>query len=409
MVRNIVGPPARGADFFDREEQVELLWNRLETGNVLLAAPRRFGKTSLMYRLLDEPQPGWKPIHVDAESIREPVNFIVALLDALMADRQIRKFLVTSWNKAYNWARGLIEDVTVSAPGTGDVGLKIKLKNSIGVLWQDRGEALLRSLRTFDKRKKILIIIDELPIMLSLFRDHGMEDTETRAFLYWFRKLRTDPRIGLLNCRFLVGGSIGIDPYLSRLEAVDSFNDFERMPLGELHPDKAAVFLKALLESRSLKINAEAQKAVLDLIGAPIPYFIQVFVSEIASAVAAGATRIGPKSIEELYHNRILSAACKTYFQHYADRLRHYEKPEERAAKDLLKELALAPEPGCVGAERLMQIFTESLGVEGTRDAFARIIGELENDFYVRYRTRQEGYAFASKILRDWWRRYYAF
>ncbi|MDO9229871.1 MAG: hypothetical protein Q7U03_09945 [Syntrophales bacterium] len=72
MVKNIVGTPARGADFFDREELVGLLWKRLETGNILLAAPRRFGKTSVMYRLLDRPEPGWKPIHVDAESIREP-------------------------------------------------------------------------------------------------------------------------------------------------------------------------------------------------------------------------------------------------------------------------------------------------------------------------------------------------
>ncbi|MBI1924124.1 ATP-binding protein [Candidatus Poribacteria bacterium] len=59
MLRNIVGPPARRDDFFDREETVELLWERLASGNVLLAAPRRFGKTSLMYRLIDEPRDGW--------------------------------------------------------------------------------------------------------------------------------------------------------------------------------------------------------------------------------------------------------------------------------------------------------------------------------------------------------------
>ena len=63
MIKNIVGTPARGGDFYDREQLIDLLWDRLDTGNVLLAAPRRFGKTSVMYRLIDEPEQGWKPAH----------------------------------------------------------------------------------------------------------------------------------------------------------------------------------------------------------------------------------------------------------------------------------------------------------------------------------------------------------
>lgn len=41
-IRKIVGPPARGDDsfdFFDREEELALTWQRLEGGNVLLALP----------------------------------------------------------------------------------------------------------------------------------------------------------------------------------------------------------------------------------------------------------------------------------------------------------------------------------------------------------------------------------
>ena len=98
MIKNLVGPPARGKDFYNREELIELVWEYLQQGNnILLAAPRRYGKTSLMYYLIDKTKVGWKAIHVDAESIREPVNFIIALLDALMADRHIRKFLISTW------------------------------------------------------------------------------------------------------------------------------------------------------------------------------------------------------------------------------------------------------------------------------------------------------------------------
>lgn len=127
MVRNIVGPPARESDFFNREELISLIWDRLQACNILLAAPRRFGKTSIMYRLLDKPKHGWKPVHVDAESIREPVNFIIAILDALMADHKIREFLASSWKKAGHWTKQFFPDVELKTP----LGVDFKIKNQI--------------------------------------------------------------------------------------------------------------------------------------------------------------------------------------------------------------------------------------------------------------------------------------
>jgi AAA+ ATPase superfamily predicted ATPase len=56
MVENRVGPPVRGKDFYGREAFVKLVSDKLKVGYVLLAAPRRFGKTSVMYRLMDAPQ-----------------------------------------------------------------------------------------------------------------------------------------------------------------------------------------------------------------------------------------------------------------------------------------------------------------------------------------------------------------
>ena len=44
MLSSRVGPPVRGEDFFGRDAFVELVSDKLKGGNVLLAAPRRFGK-----------------------------------------------------------------------------------------------------------------------------------------------------------------------------------------------------------------------------------------------------------------------------------------------------------------------------------------------------------------------------
>ena len=105
-----------------------MLWDRLDSGNVLLASPRRFGKTSLMYRLLDKPQPGWIPFHIDAESIREPTNFIITLIASLTSDNKIRNFLIDKWGKTSKWIRNLFEGVEISTPM--DVEIKLKIKPS---------------------------------------------------------------------------------------------------------------------------------------------------------------------------------------------------------------------------------------------------------------------------------------
>ena len=53
MVAICVGGVPRGEDFFDREEFMKNLWETLKNNNVLLLAPRRYGKTAVMHKLED--------------------------------------------------------------------------------------------------------------------------------------------------------------------------------------------------------------------------------------------------------------------------------------------------------------------------------------------------------------------
>lgn len=48
MADLIVGPPATGERFYDREELIKQIWERLDSDNILFVAPRRFSKTSVM-------------------------------------------------------------------------------------------------------------------------------------------------------------------------------------------------------------------------------------------------------------------------------------------------------------------------------------------------------------------------
>ena len=48
-MRNVTGPPVMGDDLYGRQQDIDRLWSRLEGGeHLLMLAPRRVGKTSLM-------------------------------------------------------------------------------------------------------------------------------------------------------------------------------------------------------------------------------------------------------------------------------------------------------------------------------------------------------------------------
>jgi hypothetical protein len=83
MVHNRVGSPVRGEDFFGRDNFVRQVSDKLSEGNhVLLAAPRRFGTTSVMYRLMDRPLWDYHVVHADLEGLDHSADLIARLLES---------------------------------------------------------------------------------------------------------------------------------------------------------------------------------------------------------------------------------------------------------------------------------------------------------------------------------------
>lgn len=64
-----IGPPVTPDDFFNREEIIENLWDTLEHHSVLLAAPRRVGKSSLMLKLIMEPRAAFEVLWLDGQDL----------------------------------------------------------------------------------------------------------------------------------------------------------------------------------------------------------------------------------------------------------------------------------------------------------------------------------------------------
>jgi len=397
MVINRVGPPVRGNDLYGRDAFVNLLWSKLGRGNILLAAPRRFGKTSVMYKLIDDPKSDFKIIHADLEHLSEPADLIVELMVKLTSDNRMAQLiegLAAKTSEALHGIRTATDELSA-------FNFKIKLKDEIRPNWQESGKQLFKKLESAGQ--PVLFILDEFPMMIDrMARLDGKRD-EARYLLRWLRALRESPE--LHTVRFLIAGSIGIGTVLNQLGEISAINDFEQLRLGPFTPEVADSFLVELAKTDHLDLSDECRKTVVDLVGVPVPFFLQILYSEIAKATQLDGMPLLPQAIEKLYRDKVLGVDCKTYFDHYYGRLRDYYQPaEEKALKRLLREMARVPG---LSQDNCFAIYRDAIGEEADQEVFVGTLSNLENDFYIRFDHESNQYQFACKILRDWWLRHY--
>lgn len=397
MVNNRVGAPVRGTDFYGRAPLVELIWQKLRNGNILLAAPRRFGKTSVMYRLIDEPHFDFKVVHADLEHMIEPAELISQLAVQLAKDTRLTRIA----NSLSYFPKTLWTRFKQTFSEVDLLKVKVKLREQLRPHWQESGEELFK--RIADSENMILFVLDEFPMMIDRMARSAKHREEARTMLRWLRALRQSPTTR--NVRFLIAGSIGIGHVLNQLGEISAINDFEQVRLEPFPPKMAMGLLAELERSERITLSDPCKRKMLKLIGTHVPYFIQIIFSETAKAHAQGGEPITPKRIEKIYRDKVLGVDCKTYFDHYYGRLRDYYQPqEEKAIKRILRELAVV---GHLTRDACNQFYRENLGGRSNIEEFNRLMTDLENDFYIRFDATSRQYEFASKLLRDWWLRHY--
>ena len=122
-----VGNPAIGEDFIDREKEIAQILSALEKDNVLLIAPRRFGKTSIMRRLEKELlNRGEISIFLEVEDVSSPQRFLSEIIMALVDNEKIRQKtnIFSALKGGFQWLKENIDELETPV-------LKAKLRSSI--------------------------------------------------------------------------------------------------------------------------------------------------------------------------------------------------------------------------------------------------------------------------------------
>jgi hypothetical protein len=391
MVTNRVGQPVRGDDFFGREQEQGLCWEYLDSDHLLLLAPRRVGKTSLMLKLEDDAVArGYEAAYMSSAEATDEAAFVQRLYETvgeLTAWRGI-------WQRLSDGPAGrMLKSIQKIDVG----GFSVELGGAEREQWALLGEKLARAIE--QQEGKCLLLIDELPVfVLSLLRQDPSGE-RARRFLTWFRGLRqrsaTDGGL-----RWLLAGSIGLDTVAARLNLGDTINDLRIFHLGPFSRTVADALLQELGATYKLPLSEEVRGHILQRVGWTIPFYLQLSFSELRGR--CDGVRPGIAHVDAVFDD-LLRPAKKAYFDYWRQRLaEELGKPDASHALALLN--AIAVDESGASRSSLSQVLGQHVrNSEQRKEKLRYLLDVLESDGYVVDSGEGERFRFRSPLLREFW------
>ena len=398
--------PVDPVDLRFREGFLAELWETLRTGHVVLTAPRRTGKTSVMDHLRDRPENGFSVVSINVQDLSHPADLFQVLLDGFHDAYPdfVRERLAAGW-ELVSRALGRVEAIDV---GTFKLALRDSDPDWRGN-WRRHGDTFLARARS--TRVPILFIIDEFPdMLLNVSRE---DERLLREFLAWFRTQRQRPAPSRDPIRWLVGGSVNLAGTLDGLGLVDRINDLEDVSLPPLTNGDIETFVVDMLGGRGVPFDGDVPGRLVARLGRPIPLFMQMATQDLYRMWKRERRRIVAADVDTVFDAMVVGSAVRTQLQHFHSRIRrYYAEPKDSIVHALLAQISVSGS-GLKRAtllqetERALADLGVTLPTHERRQLFNQLLLDLENDFYV-VEVEEGYYDFASGVLKSWWRKYHA-
>ena len=397
-MRNIIGSPMNPEDLFDQEVVLRKIWRHLKDQHLVLLAPRKFGKSSVLLHLEKFPGKGWSTVFLDVSYMKTPEEFIGHLLGALIEKHD---WILKSWHalrKVPDRFRKLLEnlDIGFNAAGTG-ANISIALRETEEQSWQDIAATFLRALDEQKGKKKLLILIDEIGKMIE-FMSQQNEREDAKALMNWFKSIRAGKPKNLANVRFVVSSSIGVDRVVKKLGVPDAMEDFFPIYIDALPNNKAVELFRLLAETYALSAEEAVWERAVELLGGGVPEFIHMFFSELRDIEQP----ITVHRLESVYEEKMLGTRWRRSFMEYIDRFDRYGPDVRNVMIDILVNVA---REGKATRRYLQKVYNERRGEKSDPLEFQELLADLEADFYLA--SGKEGYFFMVKMLEDWILKFY--
>jgi len=390
-----VGNWVEGKDFWDRERELKNLIELLqEDANVLITAPRRIGKTSLIRETARRMDNKYICLLIDLQKCDSPVDAVTELSIATKAYKPL-------WNKTKETFENILKTVKGNVDTLGIDKLSIKLRDSISNDWKTKGNQICDIMST--SGIPVIIFLDEFPLLVNrlLKGPNFMLTPErlsiTEEFLSWIRAITIQYKKKL---RLVITGSIGLEPILRQAGLSSTMNTFTPFEITSWDRKTASGCLQALANNYGLIFEDQTKDKIIDLIECCIPHHVQMFFSYIYDdCKRRNNMKCKPKDAERIYNASMLSTRGHAELSTYEERLKVVLGENTLPlALELLTEAAVTGKLTTQTAKILLNDFPPEK--EYTDDTLREVLSILEHDGYLK--KKEKHYVFISKLVRDW-------
>ncbi|SMF02787.1 ATP-binding protein [Desulfovibrio gilichinskyi] len=393
-----IGNYVTGDRFWGREDELELLQNYLVEGaNVSILAQRRIGKTSLMHETAKRLPDEFIPLHIDLQACNTAADLVKKVAVATKPYDKLWRKILSPFKNMLASTKDNLDSISVDS-------FKIKFKEGVSEdNWQDKGTQVLEILA--DHEKRVVLFIDELPIMISRMLDESPDrgKNEVHIFLSWLRE-KSQKYKGKISMVF--AGSIGLEPVLNRAKISADMNHLTTFRLEPWRDSVALSCLHALAAHRQLNLPDESARRMIELLGCNIPYHVQLFFANVREHILlTKPSALKPGVINEIFQEKMISSRGHAELVHMEERLdKELDKAELQLAKSILTQAAVI---GFVESGGMCKLFDRhAFSKEDRVNILPRLCEILVSDGYLK-KNEAGKYVFVSNLLHKWWENKY--
>ncbi len=385
-MKTITGSPARKGQFFKRPDIRKKILKAIGANeNLLISAPRRVGKSSILLDLVDAPDENYYAVFADTEAITSAEDFFKVILQAILDADKIESFGFFNHDikdKLKKWT-SRVASITI-----GRLGVEITKQDKKA--YYEEFIEFLTDIKL--DGKKILLLIDEFPITVEKIQDaHGT--AQAVHFLSQNRALRQNPAFQE-KIQFVYTGSIGLFTAVKRIQATDKINDLREIKIPALTREEAIELLTNLMKE---ECHQEPSKEIADYILTKldwwIPFYFQLIVRELSDFLHNNT--ITKETVNAAFEKVIENG--NIYFEHFKDRLQKVFKSLD-ALKFVDEFLLTVKLNADINYPKAMNLAEK----HNVRTELDNILEVLKHDGYIVELNNH--YTFYSPILKRWWK-----
>jgi uncharacterized protein len=378
----IIGNTATGDYYFDRPEIINQIWDEVKKGNhVLIAAPRRVGKSSVMEYMIENCPKGTKCIFRNIQGIKSEEDFYEALYEVIISC--LKKFDKIG-NSFIEYIKGIkLEKISSEGLDFGD-------RKAINYL--AKINELLPKLKA--NELKIVLFLDELPEVLHNLHK-AQKSSEAKAILDNLRTWRLLPILKEHFCMVLAG-SVGIHHVVKTIDGrISDINDLGKVKFEALAEPEAQSYINWATDDATVKYDDSLRTYLLAKIVYPLPYFINLMLDEINQK----AKKINDSNITSLHIDKAFDNVVKysDHFVEWKNRLfEYFPKDESEFMNEVLIHIAHKDK---ITKRKLFDL----AGVHQKTKDYIELMDGLERDGYIT--EQSDNYVFVSPFLKAFWKR----